>query len=75
MVHADLASPSSFAVANSTDPRRESRSFSVSASASSTRSPARHSTTIIARTRQPCRSSAAWRITATNSSTIGGSAG
>jgi hypothetical protein len=31
--------------------------------------------TIIARSRQPRRSSAAWRITATISSTVGGSAG
>jgi hypothetical protein len=40
-----------------------------------TRSPARHKTMIIARTRQPWRSSAAWRKTATISSTVGGSAG
>ena len=41
----------------SSDPRRGSRSRSASASASWTRSPARHSTTISARSRQPWRSS------------------
>jgi hypothetical protein len=52
------------------EPRRWSRSCSVSASASWTRSPARHNTTSIARKRQPWRSSLAWRITATISSTV-----
>ena len=59
----------------SSDPRRASRSRSESASASWTRSPARQSTTTIARSRQPWRSSRAWRITATISSTVAGSAG
>ncbi|MGO9319225.1 MAG: hypothetical protein ACLQBY_00205 [Solirubrobacteraceae bacterium] len=44
-------------------------------SASWTRSPPRQSITIIARRRQPCGSSLAWRITQTISSTVGGSAG
>ena len=48
----------------SSDPRRASRSRSESASASWTRSPARQSTTTIARSRQPWRSSRAWRMTA-----------
>jgi hypothetical protein len=39
------------------------------------RSPARHSTTIVARNRHPWRFSAVWRMTATISSTVGGSAG
>jgi hypothetical protein len=52
---------------------RWSRSCSVSASASWTRSPARHDTTIIARNLKPSRSSAAWRMTATISSIVGGS--
>jgi hypothetical protein len=39
------------------------------------RSPARQSTTIIARSLNPCRSSQVWRITATISSTVGGSPG
>jgi hypothetical protein len=47
------------------DPRRWSRSCSASASASWMRRPARRRTTIIARTLQPCRSSDAWRMTAT----------
>jgi hypothetical protein len=59
----------------SSDPRRAARSRSESASASWTRSPARRSTTTIARSRQPWRSSRAWRITATISSTVAGSAG
>ena len=57
------------------DPRRGSRSRSPSASASWTRSPLRHSTTISARRRAPWRSSGARRITAMISSTVGGSAG
>jgi len=59
----------------STDPRRWSRSCSASASASWTRRPARHSTAIIPLILKPCRSSKVWRITATISSTKGGSAG
>jgi hypothetical protein len=50
-------------------------SCSASASASWTRGPARHKTTIIARIRQPWRLSGLWRSTATISSTVGGSAG
>jgi hypothetical protein len=37
--------------------------------------PPRHSTTISARSRTPCLSTGVWRITATISSTVGGSAG
>ena len=44
-------------------------------SASWIRSPPRHSTTINARNRSPCLSAGVWRITATISSTVGGSAG
>ncbi len=54
------------------DPRRWSRACSASASASWIRSPARHSTTIIACSRQLWRSSGVWRMTATISSTVGG---
>jgi hypothetical protein len=57
------------------EPRRRSRSASRSASASSMRRPARHNTTISPRSRRPCRPSPAMRITATISSTVGGSAG
>jgi hypothetical protein len=39
------------------------------------RSPLRQSTTISARSLKPWRSSLAWRITATISATVGGSAG
>jgi hypothetical protein len=55
-----------------TEQRFASKSVSVSASASWIRSAARHSTTISARTRKPWRSSPAWRMTATISSTVGG---
>jgi hypothetical protein len=44
-------------------------------SASLMRKPARHSTTISARIRAALRPAPAWRITATISSTVGGSAG
>jgi hypothetical protein len=54
---------------------RVSRSCSLSASASWTRSPPRQSITIIARSLKPWASSLAWRITHTISSTVGGSAG
>jgi hypothetical protein len=47
----------------SSDPRLGSRSRSASASGSWMRRPPRQSTTISARSRQPCRSSVAWRIT------------
>jgi hypothetical protein len=57
------------------EPRRRSRSASVSASASRMRSPASHKTTIRPRSRWPCGSSPASRITAMISSTFGGSAG
>jgi integrase len=57
------------------DPRRRSRSDSISDSASWMRSPPRHSTTISARSRSPCRSGEIRRMTATISSTVGGSAG
>jgi hypothetical protein len=56
-------------------PRRGSRSVSVTGSASWIRSPPRQSTTIRAVSRWPWRSWPAWRITATISSTAGGSAG
>ncbi len=59
----------------SSEPRRWSRSASVSASASWTRSPARQRTTIRPRSRRPCAPSPAARITAMISSTFGGSAG
>src|SRR4051812_47551326 len=55
--------------------RRASRSASVSASASWMRSPARQSTTISPRIRNPCGVVPARRMTATISSTVGGSAG
>ena len=57
------------------EPRRWSRSVSVSESASWIRRPARQSTTITALRRWPWRVRAAWRMTATISSTVGGSAG
>ena len=57
------------------EPRRGSRSDSISDKASWIRSPPRHSTTISARSRSPCLSAGVWRITATISSTVGGSAG
>ena len=56
------------------DPRRSSRSVSVSDSASLIRSPARQSTTINPLRRLPYRRWAAWRMTAMISSTVGGSA-
>jgi hypothetical protein len=56
-------------------PRSGSRSVSLSASASLIRSPARHSATITPRSRTPSALSPAARITATISSTVGGSAG
>jgi hypothetical protein len=59
----------------SNDPRSGRGPRSPRASASWTRSPARQSTTIRPRTRQPWRSSAGSRITRTISSTVGGSAG
>jgi hypothetical protein len=55
-----------------TDPRRWSRSCSATESAPWMRSPARHKTPIIART-QPSLSGA-WRMNATMSSTVGGTA-
>ena len=57
------------------EPRPGSRSDSTSDSASWIRRPPRHSTTISARSRNPCPSAGVWRITATISSTVGGSAG
>src|SRR6185312_1962126 len=57
-----------------TDPRRSSRSVSVSDSASLIRNPARHSTTINPLRRLPYRACAARRMTAMISSTVGGSA-
>jgi hypothetical protein len=59
----------------STEPRRSSRSRSPSANASPILSPARHKITINARARSPWVVVPAWRITATISSTLGGSAG
>jgi hypothetical protein len=56
-------------------PRERSRSLSASLSASLMRSPARHSTTMSARVLRPYTVSPAVRITATISSTGGGSAG
>ena len=49
--------------------------LSVSDSASLIRRPARHSTTIRPFRRSPCAAWRAWRVTATISSTVGGSAG
>lgn len=57
------------------EPRRGSRSDSISDKASWIRSPPRQSTTISARSLSPCPSAGVWRITATISSTVGGSAG
>jgi hypothetical protein len=59
----------------SREPRRWSRSASVSAIASWTRNPARHRITIRPRSRRPWAPSPAARITAMISSTFGGSAG
>jgi hypothetical protein len=59
----------------SSEPRRRSRSASRSESASSMRRPARHNTTTSPRSRRPCTPSPAIRMTATISSTVGGSAG
>ena len=59
----------------SSAPRLGSRSPSASSSASWIRSPARQSTTISPRTRKPLAPSLAVRMTATISSTRGGSAG
>ena len=59
----------------SSEPRLGSRSCSVSASASWMRKPPRQSTTISARRRHPWRCSPVRRMTATISSTVGGSAG
>jgi hypothetical protein len=56
-------------------PRTGSRSLSASARASEIRNPARHKTTIRARIRAPAAASPATRITATISSTLGGSGG
>ena len=56
------------------DPRRSSRSVSVSESASLIRSPARQSTTISPVRRLPYRAWRAWRMTAMISSTVAGSA-
>jgi hypothetical protein len=56
-------------------PRSGSRSASARSRASLMRSPARHRTTIRPRSRAPWTPSPAWRITATISSTLGGSTG
>jgi hypothetical protein len=56
-------------------PRARSRSLSANASASLMRRPARHRTTISARVLRPCAVPPATRMTATISSTAGGSAG
>ena len=69
------SNPLSWRTFTSRAPRRWSRSDSLRASASWIRSPARHSTTIRPRSRQPWRPSPAVRMTATISSTVGGSAG
>jgi hypothetical protein len=57
------------------DPCLASRSDSVRSRASWIRRPPRHSTTIIARNRSPCRSTGILPMTATIYSTVGGSAG
>ena len=59
----------------STAPVTRSRSLSASVRASLIRSSARQSTMMSARTRRPCGDWPAVRMTATNSSTVGGSAG
>ena len=74
-VHTDLSPAIVLPCLTKNEPRRGSRSVSVSDSASWIRSPARHSTTIRALRRWPWRVCPAWRITATISSTLGGSAG
>ena len=78
--HAQVSMPTSrrrspFPCLAKIEPRRWSRSVSVSDSASWIRSPARQSATIRAVRRWPWRSSPAWRMTATISSMVGGSAG
>jgi hypothetical protein len=74
LVHPDLAPPATLAPA---DEQRPAVGVEVALGERERfmRSPARHSTTIIARSLHPWRSSAVWRMTATISSTVGGSAG
>jgi hypothetical protein len=74
-VHADLTTLAALAATYGTAPVTRSRSPSASASASLIRSPARHRITISARTRSAFGDFPAQRITATISSTVGGSAG
>jgi hypothetical protein len=59
----------------SSDPRRRSKSRSATASASWSHSPARHQTHDHRASLWPWHSSPVWRIAATISSTVGGSAG
>jgi hypothetical protein len=79
-VHAHRSIPTSRRLSplpwrTSREPRSGSRSVSFSASASLIRRPARHNTTTIPRNRTPSGLSPATCITATISSTVGGSAG
>jgi hypothetical protein len=78
--HAQRSIPTSrrlppFPRRTSTAPRERSRSLSWSEGASLIRSPARQSSTISARSRWPSARSLIVRMTATISSTVGGSAG
>src|SRR5215210_578341 len=75
VVHPDLAALAALALADEDRAAAGSRSGSVSDIASPIRRAARQSTTISARSRSPWSVSPAWRITATISSTLGGSAG
>ena len=74
-VHPDLAPLITLPCRTTREPRLGSRSVSLRASASLMRSPARHSTTMIPRRRTSSGPSPAARITATISSTAGGSGG
>jgi hypothetical protein len=74
-IHADLAASAALSSADEDAALRWVEIVSASASASLTRRPARQSRTISARVRRPDGPSPARRITATISSTVGGSAG
>ena len=75
-VHPDLAALAALALAHQDRAALQVKiALSLSASASLTRNPARPSTTISARSRTPSALSPAVLITATISSTVGGSGG
>jgi len=75
VVHADLAAASAFAASDEQGPAAVIKVRSARLRASWIRSPARQRITIKPRSRQPCASSPAARMTATIPSTLGGSAG